>query len=161
MQQKGSRNESEKPPSTPPPPPLLLQTGSSEKLLAGCAVELGLAVTPGVTQHPAQRGLTDPGMGMGLGEEGGSGRTGARWDAECISNPSVSVSSLSGDIITIAMAAPPGEPGRGGGSPGPPPPPPPPLLPPPLGWGMSALPKLPLFYTDFYFFCPWLYLNET
>lgn len=44
---------------------------------------------------------------------GGRGRSRAHWDAECISNPSVSVSSLSGDIITITAAGPLGEAGKG------------------------------------------------
>lgn len=56
---------------------------------------------------------------------------GARWDMERISNPSVSVSSLSGDIITIAMVAPLGAPDGEGGNRGPTPPQPTPPLPPP------------------------------
>lgn len=60
----------------------------------------------------------------------GGGVRGARWDMERISNPSVSVSSLSGDIITIAMVAPLGEPdGEGGNHGSPPPPAPPPPVP--------------------------------
>lgn len=54
-------------------------------------------------------------------DEEGVGRAEALWDTECISNPSVSVSSLSGDIITIAMAAPLGDLGKEGevvGAPG-------------------------------------------
>lgn len=69
---------------------------------AGCLTVLLNLALPSlcVTQHPAQRGATYP----GTGRRGGG--VGAHWDPECISNPSVSVSSLSGDIITIAMAAP-------------------------------------------------------
>lgn len=84
--------------------------------LAGCAALLNLALPSlGGNPTPSTEGPDRP------GDEGGRGGAGARWDAECISNPSVSVSSLSGDIITIAMAAPLGEPGREGeavGAPG-------------------------------------------
>lgn len=65
------------------------------------------------------------GRGRGAGGAGGTG--GARWEVERISNPSVSVSSLSGDIITITVVAPLGWGGGGGGwwepwTPAPPPP---------------------------------------
>lgn len=96
-------------------PPHTHSNGLFRKLLAGW---LRCWTWPrchsGETQHPAQRGSTDPGTrraGAGWGR--GSREQGPLWDTECISNPSVSVSSLSGDIITIAAAHSSGRAGAG------------------------------------------------